>query len=68
MGIKKIELEVWFADDFVPPEKFGKCRGDCPFFAYEADECSEGFCCIVGTDGKCPIKKYFSDIIKKEGM
>lgn len=59
--IKKIELELWFDDDFVPPEKYDKklCTGLCPFLSYEADDCSEGFCCLVGTEGECPIRKYF---------
>ena len=66
---KKIELELWFPDDFVPPEEFGECCGErCALFAYEPGDCSEGFCIVVGTEGKCPIKKYFSDTIKKEGM
>lgn len=58
--IKKIELEVWFPDDFVPPEKFeDRCSGACPFLSYEPDDCSDAFCCLVGTEGDCPIKEYF---------
>lgn len=61
MIVKKIELELCFEDDFVPPEKFDKkmCTGDCPFLSYEADECSEVFCCIPGAEDECPIRKYF---------
>lgn len=61
MILKKIELEIEFPDDFMPPETFDKslCSGLCPFLSYEPDECSDAFCCIVGERGKCPIRKYF---------
>ena len=59
---KVIEIEVDFPDGFVPSEKFDKdlCSGLCPFLSYEPDECSEVFCCLVGFEGECPIKKYFN--------
>lgn len=65
MKVKKIELEMCFSDNFVPPEKFDKslCSGLCPFLSHEADECSEGFCCITAVrpvEEECPLKKYFN--------
>lgn len=61
MIVKKIELEIEFPDDFVPPEEYDSelCSGLCPFLSNEADECSTSFCCLV-EEGKCPIKKYFN--------
>ena len=64
MVVKKIEIEMEFPDDFVPPDNF---RGDtstaenrcswCPFFRWD-DEAGEGECCLISVRG-CPIKKFF---------
>ena len=71
MSIKKIELEMYFDDDFCPPEKFdepnrknrwvSKCA-ICPFYGFE-DETGFGWCNITAvrdTDEECPIKKFFN--------
>lgn len=63
--IKKIEIEMCFDDDFVPPEKFDKslCSGKCPFLAYEPCETSDVFCCVTAVrspEEECPIKKFFN--------
>lgn len=68
--IKKIELEMYFDDDFVPPEKFDNptranlwhsdCQG-CPFYGWSDDE-GIGWCNVTAvrdTDEECPIKKFF---------
>ena len=61
MMIKKIELEVHFDDNFVPPDIFNKELCDlCPFLSHEAYECSEDFCGIPSAGDECPIKKYFN--------
>lgn len=63
MVIKKIELEMYFEDNFSPPDKFdesGKCSC-CPFYGFE-DETGFGWCNITAvrdTDEECPIKKFF---------
>ena len=59
MIIKKIELEVSFKDDFVPPEIYDEdqCSGDCPFWAEDFE--LGGGCCIATVGEECPIKKYF---------
>lgn len=64
MIVKKIELEMCFAEDFVPPERFDKtlCSGDCPFLAYEPCETSDVYCCVTAVRDpaeECPIKKFF---------
>ncbi len=65
MVVKKIEIEMCFGDDFVPPEKFDKslCSGKCPFLAYEPCENSDVFCCVTAIrppEEECPIKKFFN--------
>jgi hypothetical protein len=66
--IKKIELELYFDEDFVPPDKFGDpcpknsaCTA-CPFYMWD-DEAGEGWCGVdFGTTDahkECPIKKFF---------
>jgi hypothetical protein len=68
--IKKIELEMYFDDDFSPPDEFEKptrdnrwrsaCEG-CPFYGWSDDE-GFGWCnvtAVVDTDEECPIKKFF---------
>ena len=71
--MKKIMVEMWFEDDFVPPEYFeepswenhytSKCQ-ECPLFSWN-DDSACGDCHFSGLweekDGKdlCPIKKYF---------
>lgn len=68
--IKKIELEMCFDDNFVPPEKFdeptrrnnynSKCVL-CPFYGWSDDE-GFGWCdvtAVIDTDEECPIKKFF---------
>lgn len=63
MAKKKIEIDVWFEDNFTPPEEFvddwrtNKC-GSCPFYFF-FDDYGYGFCAIVGDSGKCPIKQFF---------
>ena len=62
--VKKIEIEMCFGDDFVPPEKFDKslCSGKCPFLAYEPCDTSDVFCCLTSVrppEEECPIKKFF---------
>ena len=72
--IKKIELELHFDDNFVPPERFeeptrnnnwkSKCE-PCPFYVW-GDEYAHGDCVFLenaeqfgyGIHG-CPIKKFF---------
>lgn len=64
--IKKIELEVEFADGFVPPERFdaptqaknykSECE-KCPFYGWD-DEYANGWCVLSGEEA-CQIKKYF---------
>ena len=66
--IKKIELELHFDDDFVPPEKFiddtSTSRSPCsfcPFFVWY-DEYGYGECVALEKAeqfDKCPIKKFF---------
>lgn len=69
--IKKIELELYFDENFVPPEKFdeplssndwnSKCSA-CPFYGWEDDHAS-GWCGVdfgtIDAERVCPIKKYF---------
>ena len=68
--IKKIELEMYFDDNFLPPEKFdlptrekhydSKCEL-CPFYGWSDDE-GFGWCNVTAvrdTDEECPIKKFF---------
>lgn len=69
--IKKIELELYFDKDFVPPDKFGDpcqknryrnaCNG-CPFYVWD-DEAGTDWCGVnFGTtdaEVECPIKKFF---------
>ena len=69
--LKKIELELYFDVDFMPPEKFDKpCRengyrskcGLCQFYGCD-DETAEGYCGLdfgaVDAYEKCPIRKFF---------
>lgn len=66
--IKKIELELYFDEDFVPPDKFCAKYGcenvctACPFYGYD-DESGEDWCGVdFGTTDahkECPIKKFF---------
>lgn len=69
--IKKIELELYFDEDFVPPDRFdeptkandwsSKCKS-CPFYGWDDDD-ALGWCGIdFGTTDahkECPIKKFF---------
>ncbi len=71
--MKKIMVEMWFEDDFAPPEYFeepchennweSKCK-ECPLHSWNDDYGSLD-CHFCGEweekDGKtlCPIKKYF---------
>ena len=70
MAVKKIELEMYFDDDFVPPEKFdeateekkwdSKCK-QCPFYGWE-DETAESWCNVTAVRApyeECPIKRFF---------
>lgn len=73
--MKKIKVEMWFEDDFVPSNYFeetipgkmfsNKCM-DCPLYSW-GDDYGRGECHFCGEweekDGKsiCPIKKYFVD-------
>lgn len=73
MATKKIELEMYFDDGFVPPDRYDKdrCSGLCPFLSYDADDTSEGFCCLTtvrSPEEECPIRKYFPDTKQKEGQ
>ena len=67
---KTIELEMYFEDNFSPPDKFdepkrannysSKCAC-CPFYGFE-DDTGFGWCNITAvrdTDEECPIKKFF---------
>lgn len=68
--IKKIELEMYFDGDFVPPEKFDRPTREkhyaskcdlCPFFGWD-DETAEAWCNVTAvrnTYEECPIKKFF---------
>lgn len=62
--MKKITIDLYFSDDFVPQEKFdnngyGSCVG-CPFAFYDTEyKSADG--CSIGGDDECPIKKYFED-------
>ena len=71
--MKKIMVELWFEDDFIPPEYFEEpcwannwtspCQ-NCPLFSW-SDDPANGDCHFCGEweekDGKsiCPLKKYF---------
>jgi hypothetical protein len=68
--IKKIEIEMHFEDDFVPPTKFdrplrinrynSKCKL-CPFYGWD-DETAYGWCNVTAVrdvEEECPIKKFF---------
>ena len=65
MALKKIELELYFSSEFVPPDKFcetsNKC-GLCPFYNCD-DETSDCWCALnlgtVDASVKCPIRKFF---------
>lgn len=70
MIVKKIEIEMFFPNDFVPPEKFdmplrvngynSKCQC-CPFYGWD-DEDASAWCTVtsvIDTDEECPIKKFF---------
>lgn len=67
MVLKKIELELYFDDEFIPPKKFEswgrendynpKCK-KCPF--YGEDDVYDW--CVLNPDtvmGECPIRKFF---------
>lgn len=70
--IKKIELELEFPEDFMPPEEFEEPTGSgrrydtkcdpCPFYVWY-DDYAYGDCTLpaVGCDGKCPLKKFFTE-------
>lgn len=69
--VKKIELELYFDSDFVPPDKFdeplpknhwnSKCAV-CPFYGFEDDTgfrwCEFDFG-TTNAEEECPIKKFF---------
>ena len=77
--MKKITVELWFEDDFVPSDYFeepivgkrfyNKCM-DCPLYSWN-DDYGNGECHFCGEweekDGKsiCPIKKYFTEEAKQ---
>jgi hypothetical protein len=68
--MKKIMVEMWFEDDFTPPDYFEdpcyedletcRCRA-CPLFSWY-DDYDVGECQLSGpsADWACPIKKYFN--------
>lgn len=62
MIVKKIELELCFPDEFVPPEKYydgnKECHGECPF--WNEDWELGGWCKIAADGEECPLKKYFN--------
>lgn len=69
--VKKIELELYFRSDFVPPDKFGeptrrnnwhsKCSL-CQFYGMD-DDTGLGWCGLnygpIDAEEECPIKKFF---------
>ena len=69
MVLKKIELELYFDDEFMPPKKLrddtstsdNQCSW-CPFFEWD-DEMAQGECNlnigIVDSRDRCPIRKFF---------
>ena len=64
--IKKIELEMYFEADFVPPKRFDKalCSGKCPFLSCDF-ESSEVWCCVTAVRDpveECPLRKYFEKL------
>jgi hypothetical protein len=70
MNIKKIELEMYFDDDFCPPEKFDEPNRSndwksncslCPFYGF-GEETGFGWCNITSKrdpEEECPINKFF---------
>lgn len=59
----KIEIEMEFPNDFIPPEKFdeslySKCGG-CPFYIH-FNEYAPSEYCNIGGEEECPIKKCFN--------
>lgn len=58
--IKRVEVELVFADDFHPPGKWGAPDCDiCPLY-YDYDY-GGGMCICVKEDGICPIKGFFEE-------
>lgn len=77
MKLKKIELNLYFDDDFMPPEKFecpcrenhwdSKCAS-CPFYGWD-DENGDRWCniaCDVSNGEICPIRRFFETDEKEE--
>lgn len=69
--LKKIELELYFDENFMPSERFDEgCRENgwrsdcdaCPFKEWD-DDTAQGWCGlnfgVVDAAERCPIRKFF---------